>query len=202
MYLSETISIRTALNAHHKTERELQEELQQVEAAKADPDKFAVLYDKYFRNIFVFVHRRTGDEELTADLTQHVFLKAMVNIKRYEYKGVPFSAWLFRIALNEINMYFRKSNKTRVVSLENESLAHIITEAKENDNEDNRKLLLGALSKLKEDEMMLVELRFFEGRPFAEIGVITGITENNAKVKMYRVLDKLKGMLKGKMGDG
>ena len=123
----------------------------------------------------------------------------MINIKRYEYKGVPFSAWLFRIATNEINMYFRKTNKERVVSLDKNNISHIIAEVKENDSDDNKKMLLLALSKLKPEEMQLVELRFFEERPFAEVGNIAGITENNAKVKLYRILEKLKIMLKGKI---
>lgn len=171
----------------------------EIEAAKADPDKFAVLYDRYFKNIFVFVYRRTDDEELSADLTQHVFMKAMMNIKKYEFKGVPFSAWLFRIASNEIHMYYRKTSKQRVVSLEQSNLSNIISEVKENETEENSKLLMNALGTLKPEEMQLVELRFFEDRAFAEIGEITGITENNAKVKMYRILDKLKGLLKGKI---
>jgi RNA polymerase sigma-70 factor, ECF subfamily len=184
---------------HHKTKEQLQAELAEVEAAKADPDRFSVLYDRYFRSIFVFIHRRIDDEEQTADLTQLVFMKAMINIQRYQHKGVPFSAWLFRIALNEVNMYFRKTNRTRVVSLEQGSLATIITETKESDSEDNRKLLMAALAQLDEAEMQLVELRFFEERPFAEIGEIAGITENNAKVKMYRILEKLRKLLKGKI---
>ena len=187
------------MNEHHKTNRQLEAEQAEVEAAKKDPDLFSVLYERYYRSIFVFIFRRTGDEELCADLTQQAFMKAMVNIQRYTFKGVPFSAWLFRIALNEVNMYFRKTNKERVVSLDEHSLVNIIAEAKEDDNEDQRRMLMSALGKLDEDEMQIVELRFFEGRPFAEVGGICGITENNAKVKMYRILDKLKKLLKGKL---
>jgi RNA polymerase sigma-70 factor (ECF subfamily) len=187
------------LNAHHKTKEQLEAELTEIEAAKADPDKFAVLYDRYFKSIFVFIYRRVDDEEQSADLTQLVFMKAMINIQRYQHKGVPFSAWLFRIAFNEVNMYFRKTNKERVVSLDQTNLGHIISEAKENDHDDNRRMLMAALATLDESEMQIVELRFFEERPFSEVAVITGITENNAKVKMYRILEKLKKLLKGKI---
>lgn len=187
------------MNSHHKTKEDLKAELAEIEAAKADPDKFGVLYERYYRSIFVFIYRRTAEEELTADLAQHVFMKAMINIQRYEFKGVPFSAWLFRIALNEINMYFRKSGKERIVSLDKSNISQMMAEAKESDSEDNQKMLLAAMGTLKEDEMQLVELRFFEDRAFAEIGLMCGITENNAKVKLYRILDKLKGLLKGKI---
>jgi RNA polymerase sigma-70 factor (ECF subfamily) len=62
---------------------------------------------------------------------------------------------------------------------------------------EDHKLLMLALSKLQESEMQLIELRFFEERSFAEVALIAGITENHAKVKVYRILSKLKLILKG-----
>ena len=183
------------MSAHHKTDTDLKLELQQLEAAKLNPARFDVLYDKYYRSIFVFVYRRTGDEELTADITSQVFLKALINIKKYEYKGVPFSAWLFRIAFNEINMYFRKNNADRVVSLEKGSVKEMITEVKEDDNSDAEKRMMAALGKMNAEDIQLIELRFFEKRSFAEVGNIIGVTENNAKVKVYRILDKIKKIM-------
>jgi RNA polymerase sigma-70 factor (ECF subfamily) len=184
-----------AVNQYHKTKEELEQELKQVEAAKADPARFGVLYDKYYKPIFVFIYRRTEDEELTADLASIVFMKAMINIKKYEFKGVPFSAWLFRIAFNEINMYFRKNNAERVVSLEKADISTIIDDIEKDDSEENQRVIMSALSHLPEDAVQLIELRFFEKRSFSEVGDILGITENNAKVKVYRILDKLKGLI-------
>ena len=184
-----------AFNQYHKTKEELEQELKQVEAAKADPARFGVLYDKYYKPIFIFIYRRTEDEELTADLASIVFMKAMINIKKYEFKGVPFSAWLFRIAFNEINMYFRKHNAERVVSLEKADISTIIDDIEKDDTEENQRVIMSALSHLPEDAVQLIELRFFEKRSFSEVGDILGITENNAKVKVYRILDKLKGLI-------
>jgi RNA polymerase sigma-70 factor, ECF subfamily len=183
------------VNAHHKTDSELKLELQQIEAAKTNPARFDVLYDRYYKQIFIFVHRRTGDEELSADLVSQVFLKALVNIKKYEFKGVPFSAWLFRIAFNEINMYFRRNNAVRVVSLEQSNLVSLIAEAAEELNTEAQQRMLKALKMLSDEDTQLIELRFFEKRSFAEVGNITGITENNAKVKVYRILDKIKKIM-------
>lgn len=183
------------MNAHHKNENDLKQELQQIEAAKSDPARFDVLYDKYYKSIFVFIYRRTGNEELTADLTSQVFLKALINIKRYIYKGVPFSAWLFRIAFNEINMYFRKNNTGRIVSLETSGLGNLITEIEEEDNSEVHKKMMQALKQMNEEDTQLIELRFFEKRSFSEVGNIVGITENNAKVKVYRILDKIKKLI-------
>lgn len=186
------------MNIHHKNDTDLDLEMQQVEAAKLNPAQFDVLYEKYYKSIFVFIYRRTGNEDLSADITSQVFLKALINIKKYVFKGVPFSAWLFRIAFNEINMYFRKNNAHRIVSLEQKSISQIVMEMQEEDNTLGQQRMMTALKKLDEGDIQLIELRFFEKRSFAEIGVIIGITENNAKVKVYRILDKLKKVLKTK----
>ena len=184
------------MNQHHKSDKDLQLELQHINAAKENPGRFNVLYEKYFKSIYVFVYRRTDDEELASDITSHVFLKAMINIKKYEHKGVPFSAWLFRIAFNEVNMYFRKSKANRVVSIEQSGIIQIAHEAALEDNSEKLALLTAALKQLESDDVQLIELRFFEKRSFAEIGEIIGITENNAKVKVYRIIDKLKRLMK------
>ena len=186
------------MSSHHKSDSEIQLELQQIAAAKENPARFGVLYDKYYKSIFVFIHRRTDDEELTADITSQVFLKALVNIKKYEFKGVPFSAWLFRIAFNEINMYFRKNNDQRVVSLNQNGMLQIAQEVELEENAESIKQMMNAVKQLDALEIQLIELRFFEKNSFAEVGTIVGITENNAKVKVYRILDKLKNILKKK----
>ena len=76
-----------------------------MEAARDNPAAFGVLYEKYFRQIYLFVFRRTDDEDIAADLTSEVFLKAMLSLKNLKFQGVPFSAWLYRIASNEINLH-------------------------------------------------------------------------------------------------
>lgn len=184
------------MNQHHKSDKEIESELQQINAAKENPAYFSLLYEKYFKSIYVFIYRRTDDEELASDITSHVFLKAMINIKRYEHKGLPFSAWLFRIAFNEVNMYFRKNKGYRVVSMEQSGIQQIAQEAELKEEQDKMELLTTALKKLDDDDVQLIELRFFEKRSFAEVGGIVGITENHAKVKIYRIIDKLKKLMK------
>lgn len=186
------------MSSHHKSDQDIQQELQHIEAAKQNPARFGILYDRYYKSIFVFVYRRTEDEELTADITSQVFLKALINLRQYEFKGVPFSAWLFRIAFNEINMYFRKNNAQRVVSLDQNSILQLAAEGEIDNNAEGIAKMMSALKKLEEYEVQLIELRFFEKRSFAEVGEIVGITENNAKVKVYRILDKLKKVLTSK----
>ena len=187
------------MNEHHKTEDDLRVELAIVEAAKTDPAKFGALYEKYYRQVYVFVFRRVNNEEMAGDIVSNTFLKALLSLKKYVFRGVPFSAWLFRIASNEVNMFYRKTNRERVVSLDKSDLGKMIAETGDSDSEEKQKMLLKALTILTGEEMHLIELRFFEKRAFVEVGEILGITENNAKVRTYRILDKLKILLT-KMG--
>ena len=184
-----------SLSRYHQTDSQLLEEEQLIYEAKADPKKFRPLYDKYFTEIFRFVYRRTDDEDLTADLTSQVFLKALQKLPDYEFRGVPFSAWLYRIASNEVNIYFREQKKQRTVTIDGLNLKSVFEEIHEDEYEERKDQMLEAFQNLKPKELALLEMRFFEKMPFREIGIILGITENNAKVRMYRVLEKLKKII-------
>jgi RNA polymerase sigma-70 factor (ECF subfamily) len=178
---------------HTLTQQAIEAEWQEVQQAQQNPAHFRVLYERYHEPIFRFVYKRTIDEALSADLTAQVFLKAMQNLAKYTYKGVPFSAWLFRIASNEIAQHYRKNKKQRVVALE-ENSAHDIAEEYEDKAalEVDIEVLKAVIHDLKPAEVTLLELRFFEKRPFKEVADILDITENNAKVKIYRLLQKMK----------
>ena len=168
-----------------------------MQAAQKEPRRFGVLYEKYYRQIFVFIYKRVDDEEQTADICSQVFLKAMTNLPKYKFKGVPFSAWLYRIAVNEVNQFFRKSQNQRSISMEKAGLGDIMEEVEETDTEDNIKHMLKAMQFLSPDDVQMIELRYFEKLPFKEVAEIYSITENNAKVRMYRILGRLKkAMLK------
>ena len=180
---------------YHKTPAELELELQEIEAAKLDTKLFQPLYDRYFKPVFVFVFRRTGDESLADDITSQVFLKALINLKKYKFRGLPFSAWLFRIAFNEVYLFFRKNKTQRTISLDKVQLHSIAAIAELDNRDENDRLLMECISELQEDAIHIIELRYFEERPFHEVAHILGISENNAKVKLYRVLAKLKQII-------
>ncbi|HEY8399690.1 MAG TPA: sigma-70 family RNA polymerase sigma factor [Cytophagaceae bacterium] len=187
----------------HQTQEQIALELDLIRKAQNNPKYFAPVYDKYYKAIFLFIYRRTDDEDLTADLTSQVFMKALVNLAKYQFKGLPFSSWLYRIAANEVNMHFRKHQSSRAISIEDEGLARLLSELHENPMEhteamDVEELITESLGSLEEEDLQFLELRFFEGRSFKEVAYITGITENNAKVKTYRILDKIKKFLKSK----
>ena len=161
--------------------------------SQADSEAFRPLYEKYFKRIFLFVHHRVGDKALTADITSQVFLKALLNINKFSFRGLPFSAWLFRIALNECNDFFRKNKRYRLVTMEEGMVDHLYEELTSDTRlEDLRQQLPSILQKLSENELQIIELRFFEQRPFKEVGDILGISETYAKVRVYRTLEKMK----------
>lgn len=176
---------------HHTPER-MKEELVWIQRAKESPEHFGPLYKKYHECIFRYIHQRMNDEEMAYDLTSQVFIKAMKYIHKYEHRGVPFSSWLYRIAKSELYQSFRDKKTDRYVNVDTVQLADVIDGIDEEENAHNVKKLLKALKTLKEFDMQLLEMRFFEKRSFKEIGEITELTENNAKVKTFRALERLK----------
>lgn len=182
-----------------QTSKTLENEPHLIEQAKLSAEAFRPLYDHYYKTIFLFVLHRVGEKELCADLTSQVFLKALQNIKRYQYKGLPFSAWLYRIAINEINDFFRSQAKQRYVAIEEAQLQVLHSELTEEFSLEHLQIRLEELlQRLEPDELHLLELRFFESRPFKEVAAILNISEVYAKVKTYRTVEKLKKYFVGK----
>jgi RNA polymerase sigma-70 factor, ECF subfamily len=175
----------------------LEEEV--IREAKKNPQAFRSIYEQYYKAIFLFVYHRVGEKEQTADITSQVFLKALVNLEKYNFRGLPFSSWLYRIASNECNDFFRKTKRTRMVVLEEFHAETMYDEMFGDDlREELRNKLPAILGRLKQNELQIVELRFLEGRPFKEVADILNITETYAKVRTYRILDKMKKMFIGK----
>lgn len=177
---------------YHQTSDRLIEELGWIKDAKSDPRSFGPLYRKYHEQIFRYIYQRMDDEETAFDITSQVFIKAMKNLNKYEYRGVPFSSWLYRIAKSELYQSFRDRKASRTVCVESMHLFEMIEEMEEEDSSENKNKLFSCLGLLKEDDLQLIEMRFFEKRSYREIGEILDITENNAKVKSFRAVEKLK----------
>jgi RNA polymerase sigma-70 factor (ECF subfamily) len=178
---------------YHKSEDEIRAEYEIVQKAQQNPRFFAPLYEKYYDSIFVYIHRRVEDTELTADITAQVFYKCLKSLQKYDFQGVPFSAWLFRITINEINQFFKQAqNKQRAVSLKEKHINILFEELQHHDVKDKHDIVVKLLESLDSEDVQFLELRFFEGRSFKEIGFLLGLTEVNAKVKTYRILAKLK----------
>ncbi|MEI7597288.1 MAG: sigma-70 family RNA polymerase sigma factor [Bacteroidota bacterium] len=176
----------------YQTETQISEDWENVLAAKQDIKNFSLIYDKYYVSVFRFVYQRTDSSDDAADITSLVFLKAMQSIQKFVFKGVPFASILFRIAFNEINQHFRKVQKDRNFYLNFESQNELMDEIKSHDSEDKESSVKKLLEYLNPSDLELIEMRYFEKRSFKEIAEITDLTENNAKVKVHRILGKLK----------
>jgi RNA polymerase sigma-70 factor (ECF subfamily) len=171
---------------------EIQLEYAILQRSKKDPKAFGELYEKYFDRIFNFIYRQTDDEDLTADLSSQTFLLALKNMDRYEFRGVPFSAWLYKIASNEVNKHYRKEKHDKVFSLEEVRIRELMEQAHEDWDEELIQRLLQYLKQLPTEMLEVLELRFFEDKDFKEIAYILDITESGAKMRTYRALDRLR----------
>jgi len=179
---------------HHNGEQ-LADELMIIEAAKRDPERFAPLYDKYYRQIFNYVYQRLDSKDTAFDITGQVFLKALTNLQRYQFKGVPFASWLYRIAHNEVIQLYRTQKDKRAINADIGDLRFICEENEAPFFEEYIPAIKQLIQQLDHDDLQLVELRYFEKRAFKEIAEILDITEVNAKVRMYRIIEKLKKSL-------
>lgn len=185
-----------AINPHyHHTSDQLNEELIIIEAAKLNPERFAPLYNKYYKQIFNYLYQRMDDKDTAFDLTGQVFLKALTNLGTYQFKGVPFASWLYRIAHNEMMQMFRAQKDKRAINADIGDLRYICEENEEPFFEEYIPVIKQLILELDSDDLQMVEMRFFEKRPFKEIAEILDITEVNAKVRMYRIIEKLKKSL-------
>ena len=169
-------------------------ETQEIQRAQSDHRYFGILYERYFEQMYRFIFKRvSGNEEVAGDLVQQLFMKAMANIQKYEDRGLPFSAWLYRIAQNEVNMFFRSQKKNYTVEITDRQLLGILEEATEDAvSQEDLDTLIRVINELETDQSDILELRFFQEMSFKEIADIYNISEANAKMRVYRLLEKIK----------
>jgi RNA polymerase sigma-70 factor, ECF subfamily len=174
------------------SEDEIRQEYEILERAKTHSSAFGLLYEKYFDRIFSYIYRQTDDEDLAADLSSQTFFNALKNLHRFEYRGLPVSAWFYRIASNEVNRHYRKKNTSRVFSLEELRVKELFEQTSYDWDEELVQQLMVYLKELPTEMLEVLELRFFEDKDFREIAFILEITESGAKMRTYRALDQLR----------
>ncbi len=167
-------------------------ETEQIEKAKKDISFFEPLYKKYYLQIYKFIYTRTGDEPIAKDITSIVFTKAIEKINTYISKGFPFSSWLYRIARNEIAGFYRAQKKEHITVISPREFNNLKEEVTDHQNKDLSEKLIALLNTLQRDEIELIELKYFEQRPFKEVAEIVGLSESNVRVKTHRIIQKLK----------
>jgi len=175
------------------------EELSLVARAGSDADAFGVLYERHVRRIYNYIFYRTGNHHDAEDLTARVFQRALRHVGKFEDKGVPFSAWLYRIAHNLVANWHRDRSRRPTVPLADNLLpsgAGPHPEAVAVASEEQR-MLIEAVRRLPGDRQELLILKFVERLSNAEIGVIMGRTEGAIKSLYHRTLNRLRDELAG-----
>jgi len=168
-----------------------------VEQAKTDPDAFGALYERYVERIYNYVYYRIGNHHEAEDITAKVFHRALNHIGNYNNKGVPFAAWLYRIAHNLVANWHRDHSRRQVVALEQVTWRNngqdSPQQAAERTNETE--LLLAAIQQLPPERQKLLTLKFVERMSNAEIGTVMGRSEGAIKSLYHRTLVSLKDLL-------
>lgn len=168
------------------------EEAALIDLCRKDIRHFEPLYIHYYKPIYRFVANRVASMDDVSDITSQTFVKAMSNIGKYKAKGYAFSAWLYRIASNEVTDYYRRNSRRYFVNIEDSGIEKLKEEGiSEIDTAEGRALLTNALNRLVADEIQLIQLRYFDDLSYAEIAAVLNMTENNARVKIFRTIKRL-----------
>ena len=168
--------------------------------AKTDKQAFAELYDQTYEKIYGYLLRRCANEALAQDLTSETYLKALDKLYMYKPQpGKPFIAWLYQVAINELNMYYRKQNKYKFVELE--KTPHLASQyqtdaqIKEEDDEKEKYAAYHAaqefLATLAPIDQTIISLYYFEGKDFRDIAAIVNKLEGTIRTRIHRTKKKL-----------
>ena len=159
-----------------------------IEAAQQDPSRFAVLYENNFHRVYAYVARRVQDRGEAEDITAEVFHTALANLGRFQWRGVPFAAWLLRIAANTLADKWKAGSKTQTLS---EDAWQEIESGTDADVERNA-ILFQLVERLPDDQQLVVQRRFVEQKTIREIAEELGRTEGAIKQLQFRALETLR----------
>lgn len=185
-----------AINAHN---RDTEERLA-IEAAQKDPARFAELYENNFERVYAFVARRVRDRNEAEDVTSEVFHQALANLPRFQWRGVPFAAWLFKIASNAIIDRSRRAAREQALP-EDFEVAEEIGAQEIGYEIEQRARLFQLFTGLPEDQRLVIEKRFAEDKSIREIANEIGRSEGAVKQLQFRGLQNLRARLTDEPGD-
>jgi len=171
-----------------------------VARAKAEGEAFGVLYERYVKKIYNYMYYRTGNERDAEDLTARVFQRALAHLEHYTERGLPFSAWLYRIAHNLVANWHRDQGRRKILPLEHaasQELQGLRAEMPEavTETRQEREALLQAIRRLPGERQELLILKFVERLSNAEIGAIMNRSEGAVKSLYHRTLLALRDEL-------
>ncbi|OGU35426.1 MAG: hypothetical protein A2068_07990 [Ignavibacteria bacterium GWB2_35_6b] len=173
-----------------------------IEKAQHDPQAFGILFDTHYDSVYRYILYRTNNKTLAEELTSETFFKALNGLWKFKWRSIPFSAWLIRIASNEINGHFRKKKYLELVSIEekHEILSEKIKSTNDgisnSENDFSKNLLFkklhASIASLKNIYQEVIVLKYFEEKSIQEISELLGKSEGTVKSLLHRGLNKLK----------
>lgn len=176
----------------HRTAAELEAERQQILAAQRDRAAFAPLYERYVDQIYAYVYTLTRDKEQAEDVTAATFAKAIEELPRFEWRGVPYSAWLYRVAGNLVT---RERRRPGWIQLEPHLAGSDTDPADVAETMDREAEVRAAVAALPSDQRQAVVMRFGGRLTCREIGEVMGRSEGAVKLLSFRALTSLRRRL-------
>ena len=182
------------VRAAAKTDVDYSAERALIKAAQLDRSRFADLYESNFERVYAYVVRRVRDRDEAQDITADVFHLALKSLPRFEWRGFPFAAWLFRIAANEIADRFKRIARRRVQERvysfqESDAGGEDVSGI---DEAERRGRLFGLVKRLPRDQSRVIVMRFAEQKSIREIATALGRSEGSIKQLQFRGLQNLR----------
>ena len=168
----------------------MEDERLRIEAAQKDPSLFAVLYEEHFERMYAYVLRRVCDRSEAQDITADVFEHALANLTRFEWRGAPFVAWLYRIAANAVADHFQRLARLSPAPLPAESSSD-----ESYDDVERRATLFRSVDRLPPDQRRVIVMRFAEEKSIREIAHEIGRSEGAVKQLQWRGLQSLRAQM-------
>jgi RNA polymerase sigma-70 factor, ECF subfamily len=176
----------------HRSAEELEAERLLIEAAQRDRTAFAPLYERYVDQIFAYAHSLTRNRELAEDVTAATFAKAIEDLPRFEWRGVPYSAWLYRVASN---LVARQARRPAWVDIDTHQPIDHVTPEVIAEQRDREAAVRSAVALLPDDQRQAVVLRFGGELRNREIAEIMGRSEGAVKLLTFRAMTALRKQL-------
>jgi RNA polymerase sigma-70 factor (ECF subfamily) len=178
-----------------REERAQDPEKRLVEAAQADPGRFADLYELHFDRVYAFIARRVRDRGETEDLTSEVFHRALANLAKFEWRGTPFAAWLYRIAHNAITDRAKRKTVETSSAPPGDPVDPAAPASEEMEQAERRATLYRSVNGLSADQRRVIVLRFAHEKSIREIAGELGRSEGAVKQLQMRALENLRARM-------
>jgi RNA polymerase sigma-70 factor (ECF subfamily) len=161
-----------------------------VEAAQQDPSRFADLYEQNFYCVYAYIAHRVGDRDSAEDLTAEVFREALAGIGKFEWRGIPFRAWLLRIASRAIADHWKRAGRESGNPRPESDPAGP-------DEIERKTMLFELVDRLPEMQFRVIHMRFVEQKSIREIAQELDRSEGAVKQLQLRAIENLRAQMEG-----